>query len=417
MTTQQEAPCTTPAAPGQDAREAASGDPTSRWAVPGWAGDIGRWSGIIILVIILLVLLFFLFAATKVLLLAALFAVLFGGTFLPVVDWLQKHRIKRGLGAVIVCALLILLAIAIGALIVYSIFKQIPTIEARLDDAWAELQKALKSTSVSQDQIDSIKTSVQNLAKDAAGGLAGTAIDLIGGISSLIFGAFISLNILVWCLIQGRKLARWASKRMGPVPAPVAYDIFASSARFFRGYLFGSTLVGLFNGAVMGVGALIIGVPLAGTIFVVGWFTNYIPFFGAIVSGAFAVLIALGSGGPSKAIPMLIIVIISNGYLQTIVSQFALGSALKLHPLSVLFATTAGSMLFGAVGGIFAAPFLKIAVDARLKLKAAGLFASSPAAGSAGGGPTPEDAGTGPPGGPAPADELGQDEDPLPAGA
>ena len=111
----------------------------------------------------------------------------------------------------------------------------------------------------------------------------------------------------------------------------------------------------------------------------VGWFTNYIPFFGAIISGAFAVLIALGSGGPSKAIPMLIIVIISNGYLQTIVSQFALGSALKLHPLAVLFATTAGSMLFGAVGGIFAAPFLKIFLDARLKLKAAGLFGPVPA--------------------------------------
>jgi predicted PurR-regulated permease PerM len=148
----------------------------------------------------------------------------------------------------------------------------------------------------------------------------------------------------------------------------------------------------------MGIGALIIGVPLAGTIFVVGWFTNYIPFFGAIVSGAFAVLIALGAGGPAMAIPMLIIVIVSNGYLQTIVSQFALGSALKLHPLAVLFATTAGSMLFGAVGGVFAAPFLKIFLDARLKMKAAGLFSSSPVAGSAAAGAPPSDQDAGPPG-------------------
>jgi predicted PurR-regulated permease PerM len=379
------------------------GDRTSRFAVAGWASDVGKWSGIILLVIALLLLLFFLLAATRVLLLAALFAVLFAGTFLPMVDWFQKHHIKRGLGAIIVTALLILLGVAIGLLIVFSVVKQIPTIDARLTAAWAEIQKALKSTSVSQDQIDSLKSSVQDLAKNAASGIAGTAVDLIGGVASLIFGAFISLNILVWCLIQGRKLGRWASKRMGPVPPAVAYEIFANSARFFRGYLYGSTLVGLFNGAVMGVGALIIGVPLAGTIFVVGWFTNYIPFFGAIVSGAFAVLIALGSGGPSKAIPMLIIVIVSNGYLQTIVSQFALGSALKLHPLAVLFATTAGSALFGAVGGIFAAPFLKIALDARLKMKAAGLFSSAPdgTAVLPGAGP-PGDAGPprgGPPGG------------------
>ncbi|HEX5643365.1 MAG TPA: AI-2E family transporter [Thermoleophilia bacterium] len=398
MTSEQGAPTTAPAATGQDAHKAAAAGATSRWAVAAWASDIGKWSGIIILVILLVVVVFFLLAATRVLLLAALFAVLFAGTFLPMVDWLQKHHVKRGLGAVIVSALLILLGIAVGALIVYSVIKQLPTVEARLDDAWTEIQKALTSTSVSQEQIDSLKSNVQNLAKDAASGLAGTVVDLFGGVASLIFGAFISLNILVWSLIQGRKLARWASKRMGPVPPAVGYEIFANSARFFRGYLFGSTLVGLFNGAVMGIGALIIGVPLAGTIFVVGWFTNYIPFFGAIVSGAFAVLIALGAGGPAMAIPMLIIVIVSNGYLQTIVSQFALGSALKLHPLAVLFATTAGSMLFGAVGGVFAAPFLKIFLDARLKMKAAGLFSSSPTAGSAAAGAPPSDQGAGPPG-------------------
>jgi predicted PurR-regulated permease PerM len=378
----------------------------SRFAVPAWASDLGRWSGIIVLVTAVIVLALLLFAVVKVLFLAALFAVLFGGTFLPLVDWLQKHHVKRGFGAIIVSALLILLGVAICLLIIYSVFKQVPEIQAKLTSAWNDIQKGLKSTSVSQSQIDSLKSSVQSMAKNFAGGVAGSIVGLVGGVASLIFGLFIGLNIFVWILIQGRKLARWTSRRMGPVPAPVAYEVFANSARFFRGYLYGSTLVGLFNGAVMGVGALVIGVPLAAAIFVIGWFTNYIPFFGAIISGAFAVLIALGSGGPSKAIPMLIIVIISNGYLQTIVSQFALGSALSLHPLAVLFATTAGSMLFGAVGGVFAAPFLKIVVDARLKLKAAGLFSDATAVPGtgAGAGAPPGEGGAGPPGGPASAE-------------
>ena len=76
------------------------------------------------------------------------------------------------------------------------------------------------------------------------------------------------------------------------------------------------------------------------------------------------------------AIPMLIIVIIANGFLQTLVSQFALGSTLDLHPLVVLFATTAGGILFGAVGGVFAAPFVKIGLDAYARIKAAGVFGS-----------------------------------------
>jgi len=65
---------------------------------------------------------------------------------------------------------------------------------------------------------------------------------------------------------------------------------------------------------------------------------------------------------------------------QTVVSQFALGAALKLHPLAVLFATTAGAILFGAAGGVVAAPFLKIAIDASSQLRATGLFDAGPAA-------------------------------------
>ena len=81
---------------------------------------------------------------------------------------------------------------------------------------------------------------------------------------------------------------------------------------------------------------------------------------------------------------MLIFVLIANGPLQTVVSQFALGASLKLSGLVVLFATTGGAILAGALGGIFAAPFVKIGVDAYRQLKEAGLFDDRPAAEDAG---------------------------------
>jgi predicted PurR-regulated permease PerM len=179
-----------------------------------------------VLVTAVIVLALLVFAVVKVLVLAALFAVLFGGTFLPVVDWLEKHHVKRGLAAMIVAILLVLLGAAICLLIAYSVFQQIPEVQAKLDAAWVDIQSSLKSTSVSQSQVDSLKTSVESLAKHAAGGLASSLVGLVGGVATLIFGVFISLNILVWVLIQGRKLAQWASKRMRPVPAP---PLFADS--------------------------------------------------------------------------------------------------------------------------------------------------------------------------------------------
>jgi predicted PurR-regulated permease PerM len=77
-----------------------------------------------------------------------------------------------------------------------------------------------------------------------------------------------------------------------------------------------------------------------------------------------------------------------------VVSQFALGASLKLSGLVVLFATTGGAILAGALGGIVAAPFVKIGADAYRRLKDAGLFADRTAGEGAG------DAGPpGPPGG------------------
>jgi hypothetical protein len=231
----------------------------SSFAVPVWAGDTGRWSWIIIGVLIVLIALLVLAAATRVLVLAALFAVLFGGTFLPVVDWFERHHLKRWMGAMAVAVFLVALAIGVGLVIVYSVVNQVPEIEQRLTEAQKTIQDALNSTSVPQSTVDSIKSGLQNWLKNAAGGAAGALVGAVSDVASLIFGVFISLNILVWVLIQGRQIGAWAAKHMGPIPEPVGYSILASGARFMRGYIWGSTIVGLFNGGVMFVGALIIG--------------------------------------------------------------------------------------------------------------------------------------------------------------
>jgi predicted PurR-regulated permease PerM len=344
------------------------------FAAPAWAVDIGRWSWIIVGVVLVAAAVFALFSATMVLVMAALFAALIGGTFLPAVDWLAAHHLKRWMAALLVVVFLIALAVAIALIVVYGVVNQIPEMQERLDAATASIENALESTSVPTSTVESVKSGLSELAQNAASGAAGAIVGVVSGVGTLLFGIFIGLNILVWVFTQGREIGAWASRHMGPVPPAVGYEIFAGSARFFRSYIWGSTLVGLFNAAVLTVGAFVIGVPMAATIGIVAWFTNYIPYFGAIISGAFAVLIALGAGGWSDAIPMLIVVIIANGFLQTLISQFALGSALKLHPLAVLFATTAGGLLAGAVGGVFAAPFLKIAVDSYGRLRAVGLF-------------------------------------------
>jgi len=122
------------------------------------------------------------------------------------------------------------------------------------------------------------------------------------------------------------------------------------------------TLVGAFNGVVVLVGALVLGVPLAGTIAVVTFLAGYVPYLGAWTAGIFAVLIALGGGGADAAAGMAVLQLLANGILQQLVQPFAMGAALGIHPLAVLIVTIGGGALFGAIGLILAAPVTSAAV-------------------------------------------------------
>jgi putative heme transporter len=113
---------------------------------------------------------------------------------------------------------------------------------------------------------------------------------------------------------------------------------------------------------IVGLASLALGVPLAGTIGVVTFVTAYVPFVGAFVAGAFAVVIALGAKGTTTALIMLLIVILANGLLQNIVQPFAMGSALDLHPLVVLVLTIGAGCIFGMLGLVLAAPLASAAV-------------------------------------------------------
>src|SRR6185436_16306963 len=111
-----------------------------------------------------------------------------------------------------------------------------------------------------------------------------------------------------------------------------------------------------------GGGALVLGVPRAGTIALITFLGAYIPYLGAWSAGAFSVLIALGGAGTDAAVGMIVIQLLANSVLQQLVQPFAMGAALGIHPLAVLVVTIAGGALFGAVGLILAAPLTSAVV-------------------------------------------------------
>ena len=173
--------------------------------------------------------------------------------------------------------------------------------------------------------------------------------------AEVVFFLALTTLSLFFLLKDGPTIRSWGERHLG-VPVPMAHTINERVAQSLRGYFLGVTYVAAFNGVVVGVGALVLGVPLAGTIAVVTFLAAYVPYLGAWSAGAFAVLIALGGAGTDAAIGMAVVQLLANGLLQQLVQPIAYGAALGIHPLAVLVVTIAGGSLFGAVGLILAAP-------------------------------------------------------------
>ena len=106
--------------------------------------------------------------------------------------------------------------------------------------------------------------------------------------------------------------------------------------------------------------------------------TAYIPYIGAFVAGAFAVVLTLGSEGTTDAIIMLVIVLLANGLLQNILQPIAFGATLGLNPLVVLIVTVGAGALFGMIGLVLAAPLTSAAVHISADLARAKAEAGQP---------------------------------------
>ncbi|MDH4278885.1 MAG: AI-2E family transporter, partial [Acidimicrobiia bacterium] len=98
--------------------------------------------------------------------------------------------------------------------------------------------------------------------------------------------------------------------------------------------------------------------------------TSYVPYLGAIFSGAFAVLIALGSTGTRDAIIMLLVILVVQNIVQTLMLTKLSSDLLNLHPIVNLASTIVGAAMAGLLGAMLSAPVVAIAIAVQQRLAA-----------------------------------------------
>ena len=388
---------------GEKADEFIEVDPaelTGLFTTPHWLRDLGLTAWLLVGVTLLLVGVVWLLALTDTIVMPLITAAVVAAVASPLIAWLRRHGVPRGLAAALLMLSLVLLGVALVVIIVGGITSQSGDINGQLSDAKNTIEGWLKDLGVNSDTAKNAKDDASQSVSTSVSTLLNGVVSGIEELSGLAFFLALTALSLFFLLKDGPVIRGWAERHAG-VPVPVAHTVSGRVLQSLRGYFFGVTIVAAFNAVVITLGALILGVPLVGTIAVVTFLAAYIPYLGAWSACAFTVLVALGGAGTDAAIGMAVIQLLANGLLQQMVQPIAYGAALGIHPLAVLVVTIAGGCLFGAVGLILAAPLTsavtRITADlARAREEAAGEETQPPgedeAPPAAGAGPVPQPA-------------------------
>lgn len=325
------------------------------FVAPPWLRDAGLVAWLLVGIVLVIVGLVWLLALTSTIVVPVITATLIASVTAPLVGWLRRRGVPRGAGAALMLLAIVAIGAALGVLVLAGITSQASDIASELSGATNKLAKGLQDVGVSASSAQSAQqdatSSVNSLGKVFLNGIA-KGVDELASLAAFLAFTVLSLFFL---LKDGPTLRAWVERHSG-VPPAAAHIITGDMMGALRGYFAGVTVVAAFSAVIVGVGALIIGVPLAGTIAVVTFLGGYIPYIGAWTAGAFAVLIALGGSGTDAAIAMAIVALLANGVLQQMIQPLAMGAALGIHPLAVLILTIGGGALFGMIGLVLAAP-------------------------------------------------------------
>ena len=349
-----------PAPGGSEAEEYIDIDPAELSGVflaPDWLRDAGIMSWLLVGIALLACSLVALLGLTQVIVLPVVTAAIVAAVASPVVAWLNGHRVPRALGAAFMLVAVFMLGVGLFMMIIGGITNETSAIQGQLADAKDRIGGWLADAGIDESSVSSAKDAASSGLSDSFSTLLDGVLAGVERLSSLAFFVAMTVLSLFFLLKDGPQIRAWAESHLG-VPKPVAQTITRRVLGSLRGYFLGVTVVAAFNAVVVTIGALILGVPLVGTIAAVTFVGAYIPYLGAWGAAAFSVLLALGGAGPEAAGGMVIVQLLANGALQQMVQPFAMGAALGIHPLAVLIVTIAGGALFGAIGLVLAAPIV-----------------------------------------------------------
>jgi putative heme transporter len=364
------------AAPSATERELAPDTPEGSPAPKPPRSLVPRWVQLVLLPLSLLALWALAKAAGKVLLIfvvAAVIALILN----PVVSFVQRSRIPRGLAVLVVYLAFFLTLVGIGFLLANPIADQVRTFTHNLphivneaNQRIYEIQRKLDNAGLHVHLVKQGKTALQSIEDKVAKSsskLASSAGGLLTEAASAVFDLVLVFVLSVYMLVYGERIGALVRRAMPDGDGTHAddYPILVQHAvsRYVGGQLLFSVLMGASAGVSLYVFGLI-GIFPDGRKYALAFGVFYgvmelVPYIGPILGAIPAVLVALFTD-PLVALWVTLLFIALQQLEGHVVAPQIFGHTLRINPLLVIFALLFGLQLHGIVGALVALPILAI---------------------------------------------------------
>lgn len=290
----------------------------------------------------------------------------------PIVNWLERHRVPRGAGALIG-----LIVVMVGLILLFALV--IPMVTGQLIDllrdapskfsalgAWVvrmESEYAVVEHLNDIVQLDSIFTAAQDIVNQALSGLLAAVRDgivpMVNNIASTVFIVFLGFVLAFWLACDYPRINEEICRVLPEGKADDYRLMVAVVSRSVGGYLRSTVINSVIQGFLVFVGFTIVGHPYAGAMGVLSGVLNIIPVVGPSISAALASLIALVYS-PIMALWTMVMAMLSQNITDNVIAPKINQSTMQVHPVLSLTALVVGSTFGGAAGMIVALPLVAV---------------------------------------------------------
>jgi predicted PurR-regulated permease PerM len=323
-------------------------------------GRLGIRSAQLLLVLILTSAVIWGLIQLKVVVIPVLLAVILGAAFAPLVGWLRAHGVPRTLAAWVTLLGTLFLLTLLLVLVVFAVENQWTSLVESASDGVGQLQRLLTDLNIPIDEkrLEDFRQQVVEYVTSAEFG--SRALGGISLVTELLTGMFLLIVVLFFFLKDGDTIWRFLLGPLSPERQSRGERIGRTGVRVLGGYVRGTAIVALVDAIAIGAALFILQVPLALPLTVVVFVTAFIPIVGATLAGVLAALVALVANGPVVALIVVAVVVAVNQLEGDLLQPLVMGQSLKLHPLVILLALTAGTILGGVIGAILSVPIAAV---------------------------------------------------------